>query len=392
MHPSRAEVVAFRMAAHHLTERRPVEALLEVAGACGVQDSPPGSALTALGARVRDLTPATLDDALTRDKTLLRTWSLRGAPYVVPTELASVFTTGVLPPDEQALRHFLPGAAPSVDRLGMGLTEAAHLTSVEVSVVLSGRRLAVDELGVEVATRVARSLAPRQRGVWESEGPYAAGQPLGEGIVHFCLRVLALRQVVCFGPRDGAKAPFVLLDEWLGHPVPPLDPVAARAELLRHYLHCHGPSTPAHIAAWLGLRVGAVGPWWAPVEDELTHTRYGGGSWMLTRDVEAMRSAAPPRGVRLLPPSDPYTQTRDRDVLADPRHHREVWKAVGSPGVVLVDGAVAGTWRSRRTGRTVTFTVDLFESLSPALLGELNAETNRLALLRGTSAAVVQLR
>jgi hypothetical protein len=38
--------------------------------------------------------------------------------------------------------------------------------------------------------------------------------------VHFCIRILALRRVVCFAPRAGNKAPFVLVDEWktLGEP------------------------------------------------------------------------------------------------------------------------------------------------------------------------------
>lgn len=380
------------MTAHHLTERRPVEDLLLVAGACGVQDSPPGSAQTALNARVRGLTPALVDDALTRDRTMVRTWSVRGAPYVVPTEQASVFTTGVLPPDEPALRHFLPGAAPSVERLGLGLGEAADLTGRELRKVLMGRTLAIDQLGAEVASRVAGRLTEDQRAVWVSPGPYAAGQPLGEGVVHFCIRVLALRQVVCFGPRQGAKAPFVLLDEWLGRPAPPLDPVAARAELLRRYLHCHGPSTRAHFGAWLGVRAGDAGPWWETLDDELTHTAYGGGSWMLTGDVEAMRSAQPPHGIRLLPPSDPYTQTRDRQAVADPRHHRAIWKAVGSPGVVLADGVVAGTWRSHLTGRRASFAVDLFESLPPGHLDELHEEASQVGRLRGASSSVVELR
>ena len=84
------QVIAFRLAAHHLAERVAPEGLLDAAGACAVQDSPPGSALLALHARVRDLTPEVMAAAVEEDKTLTRTWSMRGAPIVVPTSAVDV--------------------------------------------------------------------------------------------------------------------------------------------------------------------------------------------------------------------------------------------------------------------------------------------------------------
>src|SRR5699024_10353688 len=247
------------LASHGLSERTPRDALLEAAGSCGIQNSPPGSGPLALSARVGDLTPGDVEDAIAQDKSLLQTWSLRGAPFHVPTADAAVFTTGVLPPTEEAMRHFVLGVGDSVDELGMSLTETVELTGAEIRAVLGGRRLAIGELGAEIAERIAPGLAPSQRAVWEQEGPYAAGQPLGEGVVHFCIRILTLQQVVCFAPREGNRAPFVLLDEWLDEPVPQLEPERARAELLRRYLHCFGPSTRADFASWLGVRTGDVG-------------------------------------------------------------------------------------------------------------------------------------
>jgi len=41
---------------HHLTHRQPADSLLAVAGACAVQNSPSGSTLLALNARVADVT------------------------------------------------------------------------------------------------------------------------------------------------------------------------------------------------------------------------------------------------------------------------------------------------------------------------------------------------
>lgn len=218
------DVLAHRMRAHGLTERVPVDRLAKVVGACGVQDSPPGSALLAIHARVEGLTPEHLDRALAQDKVVVRTWAMRGAPFLVPTADAAVFTTGVLAPTESGRQQLIIGVREALRSLGMGLDEAVTATRAETVAVLSGRRLPIGELGAEISARIAPTLAPRRRERWQAEGPDARGQPLGEAVVHFCLRILTLEQVVCFAPREGASSPFVLVDEWLGRAVPQVPP------------------------------------------------------------------------------------------------------------------------------------------------------------------------
>jgi hypothetical protein len=386
----KADVIAFRLAAHHLTERLGEDGLLGAAGRCGIQNSPPTSALLALHARVRNLTQEQVANAVAVEKSLLQTWCMRGSPFYFPTSDAPVFTTGVLPPTDEGMRHFILGIEQALGRLDLSLTEMVELTSTEIRDVLSGRRLAINELGAELATRIARKLPTKQRDVWEDEGPYAPGQPLGEGVVHFCIRILTLRRVVCFASRAGNKAPFVLADEWLGHPIPDIDPEAARAELLRRYLRCYGPSTRGDFAAWAGIYAGDAASWWSLVEDELTAVEFGRTSWMLTEDLDALRSASMPKGARLLPPRDPYTQMRDRDAIVDKKYHREVWKTVGEPGTVLVNGKITGVWRPRKSGRKLTITVKTFGSLPGRDKEPLQHEAEQLAPLRGTSSVDVQ--
>jgi hypothetical protein len=387
---SRGDVIAFRLGAHHLIERLGENGLLDAAGRCGIQNSPPGSALLALHARVRNLTQDRLAEAVAEEKRLLQTWCMRGAPFYFPAADAPVFTTGVLPPTEEAMRHFVLGVGPALDKLDMSLAETAELTGAEIHDVLSGRRLAIDELGAELAKRIARKLPKRQRDLWEAAGPYAPDQPLGEGVVHFCIRILTLQRVVCFAPRAGNTAPFVLVDEWLGHPIPDLDPEVARAELLRRYLRCYGPSTRGDFAAWAGIRASDTDPWWGPVQDELTPVEFGGTSWILTEDLDALRSAPTPKGVRLLPPRDPYTQLRDRETIVDKKYHRDVWKTVGEPGTVLADGAITGIWRPRKRGRKLTITVKTFGSLPDRDTASLQTEAEQVAPLRGASSVDVE--
>ncbi len=257
---SAGEVIAFRLNAHHLTKRVGAEGLLEAAGRCGIQNSPPGAALLALHARVQGIAQERVAAAIAEDKSLLQTWSMRGAPFLFPTADAPVFTTGVLPPTEQAMRHFIPGVEQAVDRLGIPLARAVEFCGTEIDAVLSHRRLTIKDLGQEPARRIALRLTPDQRLLWEAEGPYAPGQPLGEAVVHFCIRILTLQGRVCFAPREGNQAPFVLVREWLGHAITGTHPDTARAELLRRYLRCYAPSTRAGFAAWLGINAGDTGP------------------------------------------------------------------------------------------------------------------------------------
>lgn len=381
---TRREVLAFRLNAHHLDRRRPSAELPTVVGACAIQDSPPGSAPLAAGARADGLTAEAWHEAAA-DRRLSRTWCMRGSPYWFPTADLPVFTTGALPPTESALLRLIPGVEPSLRQLDLSLTATVDAIEAEIRTVLSGRRLAIGELGAELAERIAPNLSASRRRTWESEGPHAPGQPVGEAVVHFCLRILTLRRVVCFAPRVGDKTPFVLTDEWLDEPIPDPDPAAARAELLRRYLHCYGPSSRADFAAWLGVRAGDVDPWWRPLAEELTEVDFAGRKWLLATDVDALRTASPPTGVRLLPPRDPYIQQRDRATIVDKRHHKTVWKPVGDPGTVLADGEIVGVWRPRKSGAKLSVTVTAFESLPRRHRDALLTEAESVAPLRGVT-------
>ena len=386
----RENVVAFRLASHHLDVRLREQDLLTAAGQCGIQNTPPGSALLAFHARIEGVSADVVAGAV-EDRSMLLTWSMRGAPYYVPSAEADVYTTGVLPVTEEARRHFVLGVEQAVDRLGLSLTEMVDIVTAPTREVLSGRQLAIDELGTEVAARIAPELTARQRGIWNEEGPYAAGQPIGEAVVHFCVRLLALQRTVCFAPRTRNRAPFVLTEEWLGRPVAEADPVTCRRELLRRYLRCYGPSTRSDFATWLGVRAGDVDPWWSHLEDELVEVDFGRRTWALADDLDALRTAKMPIGVRLLPPRDAYTQLRDRDTVADKAYLRQIWKTVGDPGTMLADGEIVGTWRARKSGRKLRVELKAFEALSRRHQEALVAEAESIAPLRDASSVSVDV-
>src|SRR4030095_6144931 len=117
-HGPAEQVVAFRVAAHNLNGRLPKEGIVEAAGVCGVQDTPPGNAGGALAARGAGFPPLALEAGPPPDPALLRFLGPRGAAYVVPRVDATVFGPGALAADEASLREQLSGSWPQIGDAG----------------------------------------------------------------------------------------------------------------------------------------------------------------------------------------------------------------------------------------------------------------------------------
>lgn len=190
--------------------------------------------------------------------------------------------------------------------------------------------------------------------------------------------------VVCFAEREHNQALFVLVSEWLGSPIAELDPTTARSELLRRFLRCYGPATKAHFADWLGVQVGDIEPWWSLLTAELTRIGEGSKRWLLAEDLPKLGSVPTPRGVRLLPPHDPYLQLRDRETILDKSRHKAVWGTIGNPGAILVDGQLIGTWRARKSGNHLNIKMMTFQALNSQEKAHLGTEAEHVAALRGT--------
>ena len=90
------QIQSFRLERHHLNRRLPVRGSLMRPPPAASRNTEAHAAL-ALHARVDDVTVADVGRALKRDKTLLTIWAMRGAPYVVPTGEAAIFTAGRCP-------------------------------------------------------------------------------------------------------------------------------------------------------------------------------------------------------------------------------------------------------------------------------------------------------
>ena len=189
----------------------------------------------------------------------------------------------------------------------------------------------------------------------------------------------------CFGPVVDGQSTLVRIEDWVGHGVRMGASKRYGQELLRRFLLLYGPADAALFAAWTGIGLDDAQRRFAAFDGELVPVIVSGTRrWLPDDEVERFRTTPPIKGVRLLPPSDPFLQQRDRELLVpDAAQRKVVWKALGAPGAVLVDGHVVAVWRPQKRGSKLTIRVEPFASLSVRVRDALDDEAAIAAAVRG---------
>jgi Winged helix DNA-binding domain len=353
-----------RMRAQLLSGRRP-RSVAEVAGALGglqAQDTP--ASRLAVRPRSAGLDAEAVRRACDQDRSVVRTWVMRGTLHMVAAEDAG-WLVGLLGPT------FLDAGRRR--RLQLGLDDRLLGRAMEaLPAVLAGGPLSRAEL--------VRALAAKGVKV----------DPAGQAPAHL-VGSAALSGLVCRGPDlDGDEASYVLLEDWTGRRgrARTLDGEGALAELARRYLAGHGPAAPEDLAAWSGLAIGQARHGFELVEGELAEVELDGRQLWAPKGVRAPRVQGPV--VRLLARFDDYLLGwKGRDLILDPRFARRIQAGGGwiHPAVV-VDGRVAGTWRSRRAGGRLELTIEPFGRLPPGTRPGLEAEAADLGRFLGAEAVL----
>src|SRR5438034_2643280 len=187
---TRENVLAFRQRATFLHTRLPPGRLIDAAFA-GLQDSAPRSAVLALHARVKDVSPSAW-----RDPRFVQVWGPRGAVYVVPSRDVAIFTLGRSPRN--------PVLAAAVRAAAEKTKRTFRNRQAQPERFLSNRAAGVNFRELRIASMTA------------------------------ALRI----------EWDGATTSWRLVE-------PPTEaPESARLELPRRFLRSVGPSTPAEFAWW----------------------------------------------------------------------------------------------------------------------------------------------
>lgn len=357
------QVNAWRLHRHRLVSRAPQSQLLALIGRLGgLQAQLMAAAELQLWARVEKLDPAGLATALWQERTVVKTWAMRGTLH-----LLAAADFGLIIAARQA---FPMGRPPPSYFKYHGLTPAEFAAVLEaVPAILSGDGITREQLAEAVARQAG---SPNLRQVllsgWGSS-----------------LKPSAFAGHLCFGPGDGQRVTFVRPDQWLADWAdewPEIEPQQAIREVARRFLGTYGPATSDEFGRWWGITPGQAKKVFKALGDEVELVAVADWqAWVLASTLAELRAAELTRTVSLLPYFDPYTiaVARHSDYLMPAESKARVYRAQGwiAP-VVLVDGRPAGVWAHDRQRLSSTVTIELFAAVPAEVQAAIEAEVRRL--------------
>lgn len=287
-----------------------------------------------------------VERALYEDRTLLRLHSMRRTLFAVPVEDVPLhhFATGldVAARERATLLKQLTAADPAWDAARLAQAEDAALR-------------ALGRLGEASATEITAEVPSLQHTLTLSPGkPYESRQRLGGRV----LRLLAMDGRIHRGRPLGGWTSGQFRYR-LAPALAPMDPRAAKAELVRRWLAAFGPGTTRDVRWWTGLRAAEVRRALSDAGAVDVVLPEGPG-WLLPEDAERLpgeQEAAEGVGpwAALLPALDATTMGwKDRDWYLAPEHRPQLFDSSGNGGpTVWWNGEVIGAWACRPDGEVV---------------------------------------
>jgi hypothetical protein len=300
----RRRVLAHRLRAHGLLDRESGLRDLAVLGlhgqalGLGVQDTPSGALRTALSARLA--APLEPDADLTADGALTVVWSHRGAPHLPATRALTGLAAAVWPVSDADAAARLGWQRRRLAEVGGASRNAIRTVADAVSEVLRDcAGLPRSELSSAVTALVPKTLAP--------SCPPCDVHHVGEQLLRLAGLAGGLRL------RAGARP--MVAEPIPDRPGPPADDDADPSPVIDGYLRFFAPATIAEVAGFLGTTATAVRPY---LPADLVPVEIDGRAALCPPDqIEALTSTNPDSDLgvtRLLGPSDPSLQGRDREV------------------------------------------------------------------------------
>lgn len=357
------QVTSWRLARGHLVRRVSGARLVPVVSEmCGAHAQIMSSVPLALAARVSRLKQARVDAAIQDERTLVKTWAMRGTLHVLTADDLPLYCAAQRTRDQYMNPSFL-----KYFELELADVEAV-LDAIPRA--LDGQMLTREELAEQILKITKRRhLEDRLRSGW------------GE-----LLKPAAFRGYMCFGPQAGRSVTFVRPDQWLGHWTD-YDTDAALQEVFRRFLAAYGPASREELARWWGVRAPEAGRVLGLMQQDLTEVECEGTKrWVLKADMRSFKSTRAVEGARFLPSFDQLLvmSAPHSHAIVDPHFKDRIYRArvaVWSLPSVLVNGRVRGAWKLERKPGRAMIRVEPFESPTRRVRSELEREAGSVGAL-----------
>ncbi len=334
-----------------------------VGSVCGVNAQRTSAMLLSLRSRIHGLEASDVDQALLENRSLVRTWAMRGTLHLLRTEDA-VWMIPLLGP------VFLASGRRRESELGLN-----------------------DEIMARGLELIPRALAGKgELTRWELVDELAARglviERKGQAAVHL-VRHAALKGLLCLGrDRPNGEATYASFEEWTGAKLADPDD-SHRALLVQRYLAGYGPADLKDFAAWSGLPMAASRKAWklAGEAGRLTEVNVESRAMWLAELAQAkkmLKPVAPRPVVRLVPAFDSYLLGyAEREMVVAQRYRGDVYHGGQVAPVLLVDGKAAGVWRHERRGKRLHLEVRPFVPLDSEVMDMVRDEAEDVARFLG---------
>ena len=357
---------------HHLLKKAGRKDLVKVVGdVCGLHAQAARSPYLALWSRVEGFEDELLDKALFEDKSLVKTWVMRGTLHIVPSAELPVYNRSLRrmwfehhgrfmrapewPPIEQRRNQIYP-------RILQALTQ---------------KPLKRKDLGDKVRLLLKDDSQPYRR-LFSGWG----------GI----LKETAYEGLTVHAEPCERESCFARLSQWL--PKIELNGVSeqeAQKRLFIEYLHGYGPATQQDFSLWSGLMAGDARKAIenaSPVVEQIQVVGAKGQRWILKEDMRALDSIDPtePTPARLLPKFDSILLGhKDRSRIINDQHKKLVFrsKAGDIAATVLIDGQISGIWKHTRKRHTLAVAIKPFGKMAKDDLEEVEQQARELSKYMG---------
>lgn len=339
-----AQVNAWRLARHHLTDRAAKGKMAAVVSdVCGIQAQVLSAAELAVRARVEGVSQQDVRDALWKEHTLLKTWCMRGSVHVIARSDLPLYVA--------ALKTRLAESTRWLQKDGRATQMEIEAITNEIGRALATRALTREQLSATVEGVAHLSSRTRRylRSAW--------------GVL---LRPAAYQGMLAFGKSIGPRVTFVRPD-MRGLQLVKRSTSNALLELFHRFLRSYGPATIGDFTHWWGgLGEGDRSALRSNQNDLEEVELDGRRELMLKQDAETASGLAPAHVVRLLPSFDCYAMLYSpRELFVSDADRGRIFRAAGwNYPVIMVDGAAAGTWGLKKRGKKADVELEPFRPLS----------------------------
>jgi hypothetical protein len=341
----------------------------------GVQAQVTSAAELSIGVRVDGLKREDVHKALWQDRTLVKTWAMRGTIHLFAAEdLPLVVAARCADGGRYRLHDFLQ----------LGFTEAQY------DEFLRAVPEVLEALGDEPITREALANGVAERMKTPEISRALLGSSWGT-----LWKPSMFRGELCFGPGEGRAKTFVNPRKWLRE-WKEWEPKEAQKEVTRRYLRTYGPATPRDFSFWWdgGGRVFGKKMFESLGDEVETVDVEGSEATALRATLESMakmEKVKAKQSVRLLPMFDVYvlTQSRNLEPVLAKEHKSKVFRpAAWVSAVVFVDGRIEGVWEYETRKNQTRVTVRMFAMPAEKVRSGIEAEAERLEGFLDTKVAV----